>query len=468
MDEMQKRPLAVAAATASPPPPLVRVPVKPADVYLEDGYRLEAVAVGLTYPAGLSFDSQGNVYIAEAGYSYGPAGTEGLGRILRLAPDGVMHEVAKDVPGPLTGVTWHRGALYAASGGFPGKIVRVDPDGSKQVLVDGLRSGGDHYTGKVVFDREGRMYFGVGTFTNSAVVGLDNFIFGWLPDHRYEHDVPARTYVLRGENYWSPDPFSLLDREPRVVQTGGFKPLGVRSYPGEVVQGNLYANGVVYCAEADGSKLRVVADGMRNPFGLGFSPDGRFYALDQGYDERGSRPVVGAPDCLWEVAPGGWYGWPDYVAGIPVTDPRWVTKGAPPTAPLLAEHPPIAGRPVLELPNHSASTRFDFSLREAFGHAGEMFISQLGTGMPVTARGGGLPGFGVVRANLETGKVTPFLVSRNPTYGGTGPQRPVDLKFDPSGEALYVLDFGTLSGNLAGIIPYALSGILWRVTRRTA
>lgn len=143
-------------------------------------------------------------------------------------------------------------------------------------------------------------------------------------------------------------------------------------------------------------------------------------------------------------------------------------KGAPPAEFLLAQHPPIAGRPVFELANHSASTRFDFSRSEAFGHAGEVFISQLGTGMPVTGRYGGLPGFRVVRADLETGKVTPFLASEKPTYGGTGPQRPVDVKFDPSGERLYVLDFGTLSGNLAGIIPYALSGILWRVTRRTA
>lgn len=159
------------------------------------------MAVGLTYPAGLTFDDRGNVYIAEAGYSYGPGKTEGQGRILKLAPDGAMDEVAKDFPGPLTGVTWHGGALYAAAGGFPGKIVRVDLDGSKQVLVvDGLRSGGDHYTGQIVFDRQGRMYFGVGTFTNSAVVGLDNFRFGWLPDQPYEHDVPFRTYVLRGEN----------------------------------------------------------------------------------------------------------------------------------------------------------------------------------------------------------------------------------------------------------------------------
>lgn len=125
MEELGKRP----PALAYPPPPLVRVPVKPADVYLEEGYRLEPVAVGLTYPAGLTFDDRGNVYIAEAGYSYGPGKTEGQGRILKLAPDGTMHEVAKDFPGPLTGVTWHRGALYAAAGGFPGKIVRVGLDG---------------------------------------------------------------------------------------------------------------------------------------------------------------------------------------------------------------------------------------------------------------------------------------------------------------------------------------------------
>ena len=42
---------------------------------------------------------------------------------------------------------------------------------------------------------------------------------------------------------------------------------------------------------------------------------------DQGADDRGSRPIGNAPDSLYVVEGGAWYGWPDFVCGRPVTDP---------------------------------------------------------------------------------------------------------------------------------------------------
>jgi hypothetical protein len=37
------------------------------DIALPDGYRIEAVAEGLTFPSGVAFDDQGRVYVVEAG-----------------------------------------------------------------------------------------------------------------------------------------------------------------------------------------------------------------------------------------------------------------------------------------------------------------------------------------------------------------------------------------------------------------
>jgi glucose/arabinose dehydrogenase len=92
-----------------------------------------------------------------------------------------------------------------------------------------------------------------------------------------------------------------------------------------------------------------------------------------------------------------------------------------------------------------------------------MFISEYGGGGPPTGSDQEVTGFRVVRADLDTRQVTDFLANRRPVYGTTGPVRPVDVKFDPSGEVLYVLDWGFLSGSMAGLIPWAQSGILWRV-----
>lgn len=79
------------------------------------------------------------------------------------------------------------------------------------------------------------MYFGNGTFTNSAVVGIDNFMAGWLPSYPDWHDIPPRDYILRGKNYKSLNPFEIDKYE--FVSTGACHPFGVYSEPGEVVKG---------------------------------------------------------------------------------------------------------------------------------------------------------------------------------------------------------------------------------------
>ena len=42
---------------------------EPVDVALPEGYRIELVAEGLTFPTGVTFDDHGSVYVVEAGYS---------------------------------------------------------------------------------------------------------------------------------------------------------------------------------------------------------------------------------------------------------------------------------------------------------------------------------------------------------------------------------------------------------------
>ena len=443
-----------------------RLPVMEKDISLEPGYRLDPVVTGLTYPTSVTFDDEGNVFVGEAGYSYGPAKSDGMGRILKVGMNGKITEVARGFRGPMTSITWHNGFFYVAEGAYPGSIVRVSKDGQRKVLVKGLRSGGDHFTSEIAFARDGTMFFGVGSFTNSAIIGLDNFFGGWLPQLRRQHDVPCRNYVLVGRNYVSPDPFALVDAKLNLVQTGAFKPFGVPSYPGEVISGQLFSNGVLYRSNPDGSGMHVFADGFRNLFGLGFSPDGRLYAVDHGYDERGSRPIAESPDPLWAVIPGGWYGWPDFVAGEPVTSPKFRPPGQPQPQFVLAMHPPLADRPVVNFAHHSATMKFCFSINPAFGFKNEMFAAQYGANVPFTGREKETAGFKVVRVDLQTRQIRDFLVLNRPGPGGTGPARPVDVKFDPGGNHLYIVDFGVMEADLSGIIPWARAGALWRIKRK--
>ena len=66
-----------------------------------------------------------------------------------------------------------------------------------------------------------------------------------------------------------------------------------------------------------------MAGGINRAVQMDFAPDGRLFVTEHSYDVRGSRPVWGTGDVLWRIEPGLWYGWPDFVGGVPVTDPRF-------------------------------------------------------------------------------------------------------------------------------------------------
>jgi glucose/arabinose dehydrogenase len=61
----------------------------------------------------------------------------------------------------------------------------------------------------------------------------------------------------------------------------------------------------------DGSDLRIVARGMRNPYGLAFQPGtGRLYASVNGQDELGTKTDPEPAEMAVVVKPGALYGWP--------------------------------------------------------------------------------------------------------------------------------------------------------------
>ncbi len=61
----------------------------------------------------------------------------------------------------------------------------------------------------------------------------------------------------------------------------------------------------------DGSGLRVVARGLRNPYGLAFQPGtGRLYASVNGQDELGTKADPEPAEMVVVVKPGAFYGWP--------------------------------------------------------------------------------------------------------------------------------------------------------------
>ncbi|MDP9341199.1 MAG: hypothetical protein M3Q23_03615 [Actinomycetota bacterium] len=179
-----------------------------------------------------------------------------------------------------------------------------------------------------------RLYFSQGAMTNSGIVGLDALELGWLRRLPHTHDLPGYDVTLAGVNVTTPNP--LVDEGSAT--TGAFVPFGTSTSTGERVPGTVPCTASVMSCRLDGSDLRLVAWGLRNAYGLGFLPDGRLLAIDQGADDRGSRPIGGAPDLLFEVKDRAWYGWPDFIGGVPVTDPRFRPERGPAPSFVLANH----------------------------------------------------------------------------------------------------------------------------------
>jgi glucose/arabinose dehydrogenase len=440
------------------------------DIALPKGYRIEPVAAGLTFPTGITFDAAGTPHVVESGYAYGEVWT--TPRLLRIEPGGKASLIASGGKnGPWTGVTYHEGNFYVAEGGARegGNILRITPEGKIAVVAESGPTG-DHHTNGPVIGPDGWLYFAQGTATNSAVVGEDNHRFGWLKRDPDLCDIPCQEIVLAGENYTSGNPFETGGREP--VTTGAFVPFGTMTTPGQIVRGELPCSGAVLRVRPEGGKPELVAWGFRNPFGLAFSGEGALFSTDNQYDVRGSRPIFGAGDLLWEVRPGVWYGWPDYHGGNPVYDgDRYRAPGRERPKRLLEKHPNSPPRPVAVFAVHSSSNGFDFSRYPEFGHVGEAFVAQFGDGAPVTGKVLAPVGFKVVRVDIRNGVTRDFAVNKGPKNGpaslleGGGLERPVAARFDPSGKALYIVDFGVMLHDAGGAVPKTNTGVIWRITR---
>jgi glucose/arabinose dehydrogenase len=437
-------------------------------IELPPGYHIEPVAMRLTFPTSVTFDDKGRIYVTESGYSYGEYWTDA--RLLRLEEDGSRTVIATSNNGPWNGVVWHEGYFYVAEGGQRdgGKILKIRPTGETEVLVEGLPSLGDHHTNGPVIGTDGYLYFGQGTITNSGIVGADNAEFGWLKRYPDIHDIPAKDVTLTGANYTTPN---VLGRGQAT--TGAYSAYGVWTRKGQVILGHVPCTGSIMRVPLSGGDLEVVAWGLRNPYGLAFTRDGKLLATENSYDARGARPVFGAGDLLWEIQPGGlWYGWPDYYAGQSVANrDRFQVPYLAAPRKLLAVDPNPPPMPAAIFPVHSSACGLDFSRSEAFGFVDDAFVAEFGDLAPASGKVLAPVGFQVVRVSRTTGAVQPFAANRGKRIAPAskehrgGLERPISVRFDPKGESLYVVDFGVMTMRGDKPYPYPGTGVLWRITK---
>ncbi len=430
--------------------------LNPADINVPSGYQVEVYAEGLNYPINMVFTETGDLLIAESGY------LQEKSRILRLS-NGVFDVITEEFVTPLTGINYLNGMIYASHRGY---VTIVGFDGSKRNIISGLASNGDYPNYKVEFGPDGKMYFGQGSSTNSGVVGNDNV---WIHTSPLLCDYPGFYIMLNGQNYSTPN-ILLPEGTEEVAHTGAFSPYGVPNMPYEIRKGIVKATGSIMRANMDGTELELYVWGLRNAVRLKFDEAGRLFAANQGYDERGSRPIANASDHMYLIDQGLWYGWPDYTAGEAVTSSRFMPEGGRPVEALLVNYPNVPPVPFARIPPNSTIMGFDFSNSSDFGNRGSLYVAEFGSGWPDFNRYlAPNPGLGhkVSKVDLFTGGVTSFAINKSgfpsslTLEGGFG--WPTDVVFGPD-HAMYILDFGTNPrGNLLEFIPN--TGVIWRITK---
>ncbi len=413
-----------------------------------------AVTRHLNFPTSATADPDGMIYVAESGLPFGGAAAGGA--VSRVHPDGAVTALVRGLRAPVNGVTWHAGSLFISEGGNPGRISRLSlSSGELETVVDGLPSFGNYHTNMAVIGPDGKLCFSQGAMTNSGVLGVDSGDMPWLRTVPHPCDIPGYDVTLTGFNAETIDPRP--ENGSRAL-TGSFSPFGVPVSPGQKLPGRVPCTSSLMRCEIDGSGLELVAWGLRNAYGIGFLPDGRMLATDQGADHRGSRPIANCPDFLYEVRAKAWYGWPDYFGGRPATDPGFRLPGDPEIQFLLSNHLelPQPERALVEFEVNACATKFAVVPAESHEYAGDLIVALFGDECPLTGPVRPRVGRKLVRVALANRSVHPV---KSMLF-----QRPIDVMFEPLSRAAYVVDFGEFEiAPDKSIVARPGTGVLWKL-----
>jgi glucose/arabinose dehydrogenase len=183
--------------------------------------------------------------------------------------------------------------------------------------------------------------------------------------------------------------------------------------------------------------------------------------------------VWGSGDVLWEIKPGAWYGWPDYNAGKPIwNDEEFKVPESKAVRRVLQSDPSAPPKPTAVLGVHASANGMAFSKSDAFGFAGDAFVAEFGDMAPKVGKVLSPVGYKIVRVNVETGVIRDFAVNKGKRNGPAtwlkqgGLERPLSVQFNPSGDALYIADFGVMEMSKRGPQPKTGTGVIWKISKQ--
>jgi glucose/arabinose dehydrogenase len=426
------------------------------DITVPDGYRAVRIVNGLNFPSAFTWDAEGNLYILESHTVPAPMLKP---KIVRVTTAGAIDRVRLDGPNApqgdtAIGLTFHDGWLYFSHEEKDAtfSILRVRPSGGNvEAVLRNVPVAGDHDVNHLYFDRDGTLYFGVGSATNSGVVASDDPVNQkWLEKHPEAHDLACRDLHLTAATFDDPK-----------GKTGAYQALGHAD--ARDISGAAMCTSSIYRLRAGSTTPELVAWGFRNPVALAMDADGTLLVGMQGADVRSTRPIASDSDSVLRVRDGAWYGWPDYGASLtaypnaPVIDHAASNLTAPDRANLVAATEP-----------HAAISGM------AIAPDGAILVAEMGDFKPMTAPDHTRAGYQIERIDPRAGTVTPYLRNGNDGHAQpastldlrNGFERPVDVRIGPDG-LIYVLDFGAFITEGGAPKAFPKTGKLFRIENVT-
>ena len=460
-------------------------PIDRSLVEFPSGFQLRRFVTGLTAPTAEAIDADGSLLIAQGERGEEPSivGFRTDGTPFTVYPQGRRLPFGLPTPGggwrmygPIGGMLCYHGRIYVSHRDADGMgvITALDYQGNHSTVVANLPAQGDiGVTDLAISPADGRLYFGIGTATNSGVVGLDNWQTGWVRQHPLVHDEPWQDLALLGYRFDTPNPLAGLFGPNELAVTAPFQAFNhsnqtrIEGVAGP--DGSNKPNGAICSVSPDGGFPTVEASGIHYPRGLAINEFGRVYFTNDGMEMRGTRPVKDDPDSLLRLVSGAWYGWPDYTADLEsVSEPQF----QPPVDLIIAtgyqELRPLIDRDASHLIPPNRDTLLQAAFPSLSGAArialapttgpfrefrGNVIVALSGDRYPFATSG--LPlaetvGYKVVRVDVDNHQVKEFIrntagAPRSRVAGRSASllERPIDAKFGPDG-TLYILDFGEM------------------------
>ncbi len=454
---------------------------------------------GLNCPSSLCWNPAGDMFIAESGIDGSEPHIFGYhknGKYFNIYPwkrdISLFPNGPRILYGPIGGMAAAPGGLIVSHRDSNGKghITRLGYDGSQRDLFADLPAQGDYGVTDVCIHND-RVYFGVGTTTNSGVVGIDNFLAGWLKRYPTAHDYlyspSGEPIKLQGYRFDTPNPWAGIFTGPLAV-VGPFQEFGHSNL--SRIPSSDKPSGAIYSIDINGGEPRIEAYGLHVPAGIAFGDYDYAYCTNRGMEMRGIRPVWNDPDVLLHFTrDAGWFGWPDHTTdGHPVSDYAY----APPISFLInsgyRELSLLIDQQTSRLflakfdaliygifQSQSGAAKLDFIPNKGpfEAYAGDAIVALSGDRAPFATGGLKLlthPGFKVALVDTNSKHVSDFVrntagvpASMQP-FGTIALERPVDVKVGPDGD-IYILDLGRMDNNSAIPRYYPGTGALFKLHR---